>query len=116
MFAHSLRAERRLSLTSTIPAGPKPGGALMKPASQLMAAMTNQSPPELHGGQVVGDCRGGQPPVPPSARNLSRRQAWSSTEALAAAKEEWIKEFAAEDIRTLEQIEFGIEKCPSWGE
>lgn len=39
------------------------------------------------------------------------RQAWPSTEALAAAKEEWIKEFASEGIRTLEQIEFGIERC-----
>lgn len=39
------------------------------------------------------------------------RQAWPSTEALDAAKAEWIKEFADEGIRTLEQIEFGIQKC-----
>lgn len=39
------------------------------------------------------------------------RQAWPSTEALDAAKAEWIKEFAAVGIRTLEQIEFGIQKC-----
>lgn len=39
------------------------------------------------------------------------RQAWPSTEALDAAKAEWIKEFADVGIRTLEQIEFGIQKC-----
>lgn len=39
------------------------------------------------------------------------RQAWPSTEALDAAKAEWIKEFADEGIRTLEQIEFSIQKC-----
>lgn len=39
------------------------------------------------------------------------RQAWPSTEALDASKAEWIKEFAAEGIRSLEQIEFGIQKC-----
>jgi hypothetical protein len=39
------------------------------------------------------------------------RQAWPSTEALDAAKAEWIKEFAAVRIRTLEQIEFGVQKC-----
>ena len=39
------------------------------------------------------------------------RQAWPSTEALDAAKAEWIKEFADANIRTLEQIEFGIQKC-----
>lgn len=39
------------------------------------------------------------------------RQAWPSTEALDAAKAEWIKEFANVGIRTLEQIEFGIQKC-----
>ena len=39
------------------------------------------------------------------------RQAWPSTEALAAAKEEWIKAFAAEGIRSLEQIDFGIQNC-----
>ncbi|MGK9617102.1 replication protein P, partial [Salmonella enterica subsp. enterica] len=39
------------------------------------------------------------------------RQAWPSTEALDAAKAEWIKEFADAGIRTLEQIEFGIQKC-----
>jgi hypothetical protein len=39
------------------------------------------------------------------------RQAWPSTEALDSAKAEWIKEFADVGIRTLEQIEFGIQKC-----
>ncbi|OIN44541.1 replication protein P [Pseudomonas costantinii] len=39
------------------------------------------------------------------------RQAWPSTEALDAAKAEWIKEFAAVGIRTLEQIELGVQKC-----
>jgi hypothetical protein len=39
------------------------------------------------------------------------RQAWPSTEALASAKEEWIKEFAAVGIRSLEQIEFGVQHC-----
>jgi hypothetical protein len=39
------------------------------------------------------------------------RQAWPSTEALDAAKAEWIKEFADVGIRTLEQIEFGVQKC-----
>lgn len=39
------------------------------------------------------------------------RQAWPSTEALDASKAEWIKEFAVEGIRSLEQIEFGIQKC-----
>jgi hypothetical protein len=39
------------------------------------------------------------------------RQAWPSTDALDAAKAEWIKEFAAVGIRSLEQIEFGVQKC-----
>jgi len=39
------------------------------------------------------------------------RQAWPSTEALNAAKEEWIQGFAAQGIRSLEQIEFGIQNC-----
>ena len=39
------------------------------------------------------------------------RQAWPSTEALNAAKEEWIQAFAAQGIRSLEQIEFGIQNC-----
>ncbi len=86
----------------------------MKPASQLMAAMTNQ-PAELHGGPVVVSLETAEV-VNGLFRRLrgifpAWRQAWPSTEALAAAKEEWIKEFAAEGIRTLEQIEFGIEKC-----
>ena len=86
----------------------------MKPVTQLMAAMGNlptiQQPepvrvsPETT--EVVNDLfrrlRGIFP---------AWRQAWPSTEALAAAKEEWIKGFAAEGIRSLEQIEFGIQNC-----
>jgi len=86
----------------------------VKPVTQLMASMGNlpavEQPQPLHvtseTAEVVNDLfrrlRGIFP---------AWRQAWPSTEALAAAKEEWIKEFAAEDIRTLEQIEFGIQKC-----
>ncbi|HBK47932.1 MAG TPA: Replication protein P [Pseudomonas sp.] len=86
----------------------------MKSANQLMAAMTNR-PPELHGGPVVVSLETAEV-VNDLFRRLrgifpAWRQAWPSTEALAAAKEEWIKEFASEGIRTLEQIEFGIEKC-----
>ena len=86
----------------------------MKPASQLMATMGNL-PPSIHAqplqvtpqtAEVVNDLfrrlRGIFP---------AWRQAWPSTEALDAAKAEWIKEFADEGIRTLEQIEFGIQKC-----
>ncbi len=86
----------------------------MKPASQLMATMGNL-PPAVHAqplqvtpqtAEVVNDLfrrlRGIFP---------AWRQAWPSTEALDAAKAEWIKEFADEGIRTLEQIEFGIQKC-----
>lgn len=86
----------------------------MKPANQLMATMGNlpaveprqplQVTPQT--AEVVNDLfrrlRGIFP---------AWRQAWPSTEALDAAKAEWIKEFADEDIRTLEQIEFGIQKC-----
>ncbi|MNM21022.1 Replication protein P [compost metagenome] len=86
----------------------------MKSANQLMAAMANR-PPELHGGPVVVSLETAEV-VNDLFRRLrgifpAWRQAWPSTEALAAAKEEWIKEFAAEGIRTVEQIEFGIEKC-----
>ena len=86
----------------------------MKPANQLMATMGNL-PPANHvqplqvtpqTAEVVNDLfrrlRGIFP---------AWRQAWPSTEALDAAKAEWIKEFADEGIRTLEQIEFGIQKC-----
>lgn len=86
----------------------------MKPANQLMATMGNlpaveprqplQVTPQT--AEVVNDLfrrlRGIFP---------AWRQAWPSTEALDAAKAEWIKEFADEGIRTLEQIEFGIQKC-----
>lgn len=86
----------------------------MKPANQLMANMGNlpaveprqplQVTPQT--AEVVNDLfrrlRGIFP---------AWRQAWPSTEALDAAKAEWIKEFADEGIRTLEQIEFGIQKC-----
>lgn len=86
----------------------------MKTANQLMATMSNQ-PPELHGGPVVVSLETAEV-VNDLFRRLrgifpAWRQAWPSTEALAAAKEEWIKEFAAEGIRTLEQIEFGLQKC-----
>ena len=86
----------------------------MKPVSQLMATMGNL-PPSIHAqplqvtpqtAEVVNDLfrrlRGIFP---------AWRQAWPSTEALDAAKSEWIREFADEGIRTLEQIEFGIQKC-----
>ena len=86
----------------------------MKPANQLMATMGNL-PPAAHAqplqvtpqtAEVVNDLfrrlRGIFP---------AWRQAWPSTEALDAAKAEWIKEFADEGIRSLEQIEFGIQKC-----
>lgn len=86
----------------------------MKPANQLMATISNL-PPANHAlplpvtpqtAEVVNDLfrrlRGIFP---------AWRQAWPSTEALDAAKAEWIREFAAEGIRTLEQIEFGIQKC-----
>jgi hypothetical protein len=86
----------------------------MKSANELMAVMQNR-PPELHGGPVVVSLETAEV-VNGLFRRLrgifpAWRQAWPSTEALAAAKEEWIKEFAAEGIRTIEQIEFGIEKC-----
>lgn len=86
----------------------------MKPVNQLMATMGNL-PAESHiqplditpqTVEVVNDLfrrlRGIFP---------AWRQAWPSTEALDAAKAEWIKEFAEAGIRTLEQIEFGIQKC-----
>lgn len=86
----------------------------MKPVTQVMATMGNL-PPAVHAqplqvtpqtAEVVNDLfrrlRGIFP---------AWRQAWPSTEALDAAKAEWIKEFADEGIRTLEQIEFGIQKC-----
>jgi len=86
----------------------------MRSANQLMASMNNR-PPELHGGPVVVSLETAEV-VNGLFRRLrgifpAWRQAWPSTEALAAAKEEWIKEFAAQGIRTIEQIEFGIEKC-----
>jgi len=86
----------------------------MKPANQLMATMGNlpaietrqQLPITPETAEVVNDLfrrlRGIFP---------AWRQAWQSTEALDAAKAEWIKEFAGAGIRSLEQIEFGIQKC-----
>jgi hypothetical protein len=86
----------------------------MKPVNQLMATMGNLPPANhvqpLHvtpqTAEVVNDLfrrlRGIFP---------AWRQAWPSTEALDAAKAEWIKEFADAGIRSLEQIEFGIQKC-----
>lgn len=86
----------------------------MKPASRVMSTMGNLPPSAisepvvvtLETAEVVNDLfrrlRGIFP---------AWRQAWPSTEALDAAKAEWIKEFAAVRIRTLEQIEFGVQKC-----
>lgn len=86
----------------------------MKPVNQLMATMGNL--PAVEPRQPL--------PVTPQTAEVVNdlfrrlrgifpawRQAWPSTEALDAAKAEWIKEFADEGIRTLEQIEFGIQKC-----
>lgn len=86
----------------------------MKPASQLMATMGNL-PPAVHAQPLQVT-----PQTAEVVNALFRRlrgifpawrQAWPSTEALDSAKAEWIKEFADEGIRTLEQIEFGIQKC-----
>ncbi|RDL13585.1 replication protein P [Pseudomonas jessenii] len=86
----------------------------MKLANQLMATMGNLPPATqtqpLHVTTQTVDV------VNDLFRRLrgifpAWRQAWPSTEALDAAKAEWIKEFADEGIRTLEQIEFGIQKC-----
>lgn len=86
----------------------------MKPANQLMATMGNLPP--AHHAQPL--------PVTPQTAEVVNdlfrrlrgifpawRQAWPSTEALDSAKAEWIKEFAEAGIRTLLQIEFGIQKC-----
>lgn len=86
----------------------------MKPVNQLMATMGNL--PAASDAQPL--------PVTPQTAEVVNdlfrrlrgifpawRQAWPSTEALDAAKAEWIKEFAAVGIRTLEQIEFGVQKC-----
>lgn len=86
----------------------------MKPVNQLMATMGNL-PPAIHAKPIQVT-----PQTAEVVNDLFRRlrgifpawrQAWPSTEALDAAKAEWIKEFADEGIRTLEQIEFGIQKC-----
>lgn len=86
----------------------------MKPVSQLMATMGNLPAVQPHQPLQV------TPQTAEVVNDLFRRlrgifpawrQAWPSTEALDAAKAEWIKEFADEGIRTLEQIEFGIQKC-----
>lgn len=86
----------------------------MKPANQLMATMGNLPAVETHQQVQI------TPETAEVVNDLFRRlrgifpawrQAWPSTEALDAAKAEWIKEFADEGIRTLEQIEFGIQKC-----
>ena len=86
----------------------------MKPANQLMATMGNMPAVEPRQPLQV------TPQTAEVVNDLFRRlrgifpawrQAWPSTEALDAAKAEWIKEFADEGIRTLEQIEFGIQKC-----
>jgi hypothetical protein len=86
----------------------------MKPVNQVMASMGNLP--------AIGEPQP-QPVTPQTAEvvnDLFRRlrgifpawrQAWPSTEALDAAKAEWIKEFAAVGIRSLEQIEFGVQHC-----
>lgn len=86
----------------------------MKPVNQMLATMGNL-PPANHAQPLLVT-----PETTEVVNGLFRRlrgifpawrQAWPSTEALDAAKAEWIKEFAAEGIRTLEQIEFGIQRC-----
>lgn len=86
----------------------------MKPVNQLMATM----------GNVPSTTDAAPLPVTPQTAEVVNdlfrrlrgifpawRQAWPSTEALDAAKAEWIKEFATVGIRSLEQIEFGIQHC-----
>jgi hypothetical protein len=86
----------------------------MKSVTQLMAVATNLPTVEPVQASPVS------PQTTEVVNSLFRslrgifpawRQAWPSTEALAAAKEEWIKGFADEGIRSLEQIEFGIQNC-----
>lgn len=86
----------------------------MKPVAQIMATM-GKLPPEIITQPVVVSLETAEV-VNDLFRRLrgifpAWRQAWPSTEALDAAKAEWIREFADEGIRTLEQIEFGIQKC-----
>jgi hypothetical protein len=86
----------------------------MKQANQLLATIGNLPPAQQSEPTQV------TPETAEVVNDLFRRlrgifpawrQAWPSTEALDAAKAEWIKEFAAEGIRSLEQIEFGVQKC-----
>ncbi|MBD9459136.1 Replication protein P [Pseudomonas sp. PDM05] len=86
----------------------------MKPVSQLLATLGNL-PPAVQSEPIQVT-----PQTAEVVNELFRRlrgifpawrQAWPSTEALDAAKAEWIKEFADAGIRSLEQIEFGIQKC-----
>ena len=86
----------------------------MRSVNQLMACATNL--PAVEPSAVISISPETTEVVNALFRSLrgifpAWRQAWSSTEALAAAKEEWIKAFAAEGIRTLEQIELGIQNC-----
>lgn len=86
----------------------------MKSVNQLMAAATNL--PAVKPAQAIAVSPETTEVVNALFRKLrgifpAWRQAWPSTEALNAAKEEWIKGFAAEGIRSLEQIEFGIQNC-----
>lgn len=86
----------------------------MKSVNQLMAAATNL--PAVEPAQAIAVSPETTEVVNALFRKLrgifpAWRQAWPSTEALNAAKEEWIKGFAAEGIRSLEQIEFGIQNC-----
>lgn len=86
----------------------------MKSVNQLMAAATNL--PAVEPAQAIAVSPETTEVVNALFRKLrgifpAWRQAWPSTEALNAAKEEWIKGFADEGIRSLEQIEFGIQNC-----
>ncbi|MGY3644163.1 replication protein P [Pseudomonas sp. PK-RTE-24] len=86
----------------------------MKPANQLMATMGNLPPAtQTQPLQVTTQTVDVVNDLFQRLRGIfpAWRQAWPSTEALDAAKAEWLKEFADVGIRTLEQIEFGIQKC-----
>lgn len=88
----------------------------MKSVTQLMATTKNEPPARiaLHDDLVI--TQDTVEVVNDLFRRLrgifpAWRQAWPSTEALAASKEEWITGFAEEGIRSIEQIEFGIQNC-----
>lgn len=86
----------------------------MKSINQLMASATNL--PAAEPAQVVAVSLETTEVVNGLFRRLrgifpAWRQAWPSTEALNAAKEEWIQGFASQGIRSMEQIEFGVQNC-----